>query len=46
MTDEQHELCYSIQLAIVKVIINLDHEKIWKIIEKEIKKSEEGKRKV
>lgn len=36
LTKEQKDLCYSIILALVKSIVNMDPEKIWKVIEKEM----------
>ena len=34
MTEEQHELCYEIQLILIKAITQMDHEKLWELIEK------------
>ena len=36
LTREQHDLCYEIQFAIMREIVNLDHEKIWELIQKAI----------
>ena len=38
LTREQHDLCYEIQFAIMREIVNLDHEKMWKLIRAAIKK--------
>lgn len=37
MTEYQHELCYQIQLILIKAISNMDHEEMWKVIEKVVK---------
>lgn len=34
MTDEQKELVYTIQLNIIKAIVNMDVEKTWELIQK------------
>lgn len=36
MTEEQRELCYTIQLGIIKGIMSVDIEDIWKLIKKSI----------
>ena len=42
MTDEQKELVYTIQLSIVRAIVNMDPEKTWELIEKAIESEEKG----
>jgi len=39
MTDEQKELVYTIQLNIIRAIVNMDPEKTWELIEKIIKEN-------
>lgn len=34
MTEEQHELCYEIQLILIKAITQMDHDKLWELVEK------------
>ena len=36
LTDSQHDLCYEIQFALIRAIINIDHEKMWEHISKVI----------
>lgn len=33
LTKEQHDLCYEIQFAIMRAINNLDHNKLWPLIQ-------------
>ena len=40
LTREQHDLCYEIQFAIMREVANLDHEKIWELIQKAIEEKE------
>lgn len=40
LTREQHDLCYAIQFAIMREIANLDHEKMWELIQKVIEGKE------
>lgn len=42
MTDEQKELVYTIQLNIIKAIVNMDPEKTWELIRKAIESEEKG----
>ena len=41
MTEEQKKLVYTIQLNIIKAIVNMDAEKIWELIKK-VMEIEEG----
>ena len=43
LTEEQNDLCYEIQFALVRSIINLNHDKMWKIIQKAIDSTKESK---
>lgn len=43
LTDEQNDLCYEIQLAMIKGVVNLSHDAMWKSIEKIMAKDYEGK---
>ena len=36
LTDEQNDLCYEIKFALVKAIINMNHDDMWKLVQKEI----------
>ena len=38
LTKEQHDLCYEIQFAIMRSINNLDHDKLWPLIQKAIER--------
>lgn len=38
LTEEQHNLCYELQFALMRAIVNLDHEKMWKLIKDAIGK--------
>ena len=40
MTDEQKELCYTIKLELVKAIIDIKNEDMWRILEKVISERE------
>ena len=34
LTDEQNDICFEIQFALIRAIVNLDHDNMWKLIEK------------
>ncbi len=38
LTEEQNNICYEIQFALIRAIINLDHDKMWQQISKEVDK--------
>jgi len=42
MTDEQKELVYTIQLELIKAIVNMDVEKTWELMKKAIESDKEG----
>ena len=42
LTDAQNDICFKIKLTLVRAIINLNHDDMWKLISKAI---EEEKRK-
>ena len=36
LTDEQNDLCYSIQFAIIRAITDMNHDKMWEIMKEAI----------
>ena len=42
MTDEQKELVYTIQLDLIKAIVNMDVEKTWELMKKAIESDKKG----
>ena len=43
LTDEQNDICYEIQFALIRSILNLDHDKMWAMIQKAIDSGKENK---
>lgn len=42
MTEEQKELVYTIQLDLIRVIVNMDAEKTWELMKKAIESEKKG----
>lgn len=42
MTEEQKELVYTIQLDLIRAIVNMDVEKTWELMKKAIESDEVG----
>ena len=42
LTDEQNDLCYEIQFAIIRAIINMNHDTMWELIQKAMDSGKDG----
>lgn len=40
LTEQQNELCYSLKLAVIRGIVEIENENLWRIIERVLNEQE------